>query len=114
MPLSRTVAPYLTRPDAEGVEAVGGHWRHLAFHTGYQPAGALQPRDRPQNRRRRHLPNDASLVRLVSMLAMEANDEWLVGRSYISLGSMTTLDDNRSDGSLAFGSEEEVAKLAAA
>jgi putative transposase len=27
-------------------------------------------------------PDDASLIRLVSMLAIEANDEWLVGRSY--------------------------------
>ena len=48
------------------------------------------------------------------MLAIEANDEWLVGRSYISQGSMATLYDNRSDGSLSFGSEEEVAELAAA
>jgi transposase-like protein len=59
-------------------------------------------------------PDDASLVRLVSMLAIEANDEWLVGRSYISQGSMATLYDNRSDGSLSFGSDEEVAELAAA
>jgi transposase-like protein len=59
-------------------------------------------------------PDDASLIRLVSMLAIEANDEWLVGRSYISQGSMATLYDNRSDGSLSFGSEEEVAELAPA
>src|SRR4051812_4181303 len=38
-------------------------------------------------------PDDASLIRLVSMLAIEANDEWLVGRSYISLKSMVTLSD---------------------
>lgn len=36
-------------------------------------------------------PDDGSVVRLVSMLAIEANDEWLVGRSYISLKSMRTL-----------------------
>ena len=36
-------------------------------------------------------PDDASLIRLVSMLAIEANDEWLVGRSYISQKSMATL-----------------------
>jgi putative transposase len=30
-------------------------------------------------------PDDASLIRLVSMLAIEANDEWLVRRGYISL-----------------------------
>jgi putative transposase len=59
-------------------------------------------------------PDDASLVRLVSMLAIEANDEWLVGRSYISQGSMTTLYDNRSDGSLSIRSEQEVAELATA
>jgi transposase-like protein len=59
-------------------------------------------------------PDDPSLIRLVSMLAIEANDEWLVGRSYISQGSMTTLYDKQSDGSLPSRSKEEVAELAAA
>ncbi len=59
-------------------------------------------------------PNDASVICLVSMLAIEANDEWLVGRSYISQGSMATLYDKQSDGSLSSRSEEEVAELAAA
>jgi transposase-like protein len=59
-------------------------------------------------------PDDASLIRLVSMLAIEANDEWLVGRSYISRQSMATLYDRRSDESLALRSEEEVAELATA
>ena len=45
-------------------------------------------------------PDDASLIRLVSMLAIEANDEWLVGRSYISQGSMAGLYDQQSGGSL--------------
>jgi transposase-like protein len=36
-------------------------------------------------------PDDASLIRLVSMLAIEANDEWLVGRSYMSRQSMESL-----------------------
>jgi putative transposase len=36
-------------------------------------------------------PDDASLIRLVSMLAIEANDEWLVSRGYISLQSMESL-----------------------
>ncbi len=36
---------------------------------------------------------DASLIRLVSMLAIEANDEWLVGHAYISQKSMATLSD---------------------
>ena len=29
-------------------------------------------------------PDDASLIRLTTMLAIEANDEWLVGRAYMS------------------------------
>jgi hypothetical protein len=37
------------------------------------------------------------LIRLVSMLAIEANDEWLVGHSYISRGSMTTLYYTQTD-----------------
>jgi putative transposase len=59
-------------------------------------------------------PDDASLIRLVSMLAIEANDEWLVGRAYIGQQSMATLYDSRSEGSLSVGSEQEVAELAAA
>ena len=59
-------------------------------------------------------PDDASLIRLVSMLAIEANDEWLVGRSYISQGSMATLYETRTDRPLSPRSEEEVAELAAA
>jgi putative transposase len=58
-------------------------------------------------------PDDASVIRLVSMLAIEANDEWLVGRSYISQGSMATLYERQTDGSLPSRSEE-VAELAAA
>jgi putative transposase len=59
-------------------------------------------------------PDDSSLIRLVSMLAIEANDEWLVGRAYIGQQSMATLYDKQSDASLSIGSEEEVAELAAA
>jgi putative transposase len=59
-------------------------------------------------------PDDQSVIRLVSMLAIEANDEWLVGRSYISRGSMATLYDRQTDGSLPSRSEQEVAELTAA
>jgi putative transposase len=37
-------------------------------------------------------PDNASLIRLVSMLAIEANDESLVGRCYMSRQSMKLLD----------------------
>src|SRR3954451_17334282 len=59
-------------------------------------------------------PDDPSLIRLVSMLAIEANDEWLVGRIYISQGSMATLYETRTDRTISPRSEEEVAELAAA
>jgi transposase-like protein len=59
-------------------------------------------------------PDDPSLIRLISMLAIEANDEWLVGRSYISHGSMATLYDSQSEKSLPLNTEEEVAELIAA
>ena len=42
-------------------------------------------------------PDDASLVRLVSMLAIEANDEWLVGRAYMSRQSIEPLLEQRLD-----------------
>ena len=33
-------------------------------------------------------PNDAALVRLAGMLCIEQNDEWLVGRAYLSAESI--------------------------
>jgi putative transposase len=37
-------------------------------------------------------PNDAALLRLVTTLLAEQNDEWLVGRRYFSIESMKLLD----------------------
>jgi hypothetical protein len=48
------------------------------------------------------------------MLAIEANDEWLVGRSYISLKSMALLYATRSEKTLPLKTEEEVTELIAA
>jgi transposase-like protein len=60
-------------------------------------------------------PDDPSLIRLISMLAIEANDEWLVGRSYISQGSMATLYDRRTDRTISPDiNDKEVSELAAA
>jgi putative transposase len=55
-------------------------------------------------------PDDRSLVRLVSMLAIEANDEWLVTRCYMSRQSMEPLVEGR----LKRPAEEEVRELQAA
>ena len=54
-------------------------------------------------------PDDASLIRLTSMLAIEANDEWLVGRAYMSRQSMAPLLEERGH-----QSSEEVLELQAA
>jgi hypothetical protein len=48
------------------------------------------------------------------MLAIEANDEWVVGRSYISQGSMATLYDTRTDRTISPDINKEVSELAAA
>jgi hypothetical protein len=54
------------------------------------------------------------VIRLVSMLAIEANDEWLVGRSYISQKSMAPLWTPRDDRSLPTKTEQKETQLAAA
>jgi putative transposase len=59
-------------------------------------------------------PDDASLIRLVSMLAIEANDEWLVGRSYISQKSMATLRDRGSENELSLDNNDKEVDLIAA
>lgn len=57
------------------------------------------------------LPNDAALLRLASSLLIEQNDEWLVGRRYLSEGSMALVlgrtaepEDNTAPERIAAGS----------
>lgn len=59
-------------------------------------------------------PDDASVIRLVSMLAIEANDEWLVGRSYISQNSMAPLWETPVEKTLPTQNDKEVTELIAA
>jgi transposase-like protein len=60
-------------------------------------------------------PDDASVIRLVSMPAIEANDEWLVGRCYISQKSMALLYAARTSETHSLEDQgEEVAELIAA
>ena len=56
-------------------------------------------------------PDDARLIRLVSMLAIEANDEWLVSRGYISLQS---LEPVLEEPNLSHKQEKELPELQAA
>jgi putative transposase len=55
-------------------------------------------------------PDDRSLVRLVSMLAIETNDEWLVSRCYMSRQSLEPLLEQR----LQRPTDEEVLQLSTA
>jgi transposase-like protein len=55
-------------------------------------------------------PNDRSLIRLAASVVIEQNDEWLVGRRYLSLDSLAPLLEERRDQE----HEEEVLELTAA
>lgn len=46
-------------------------------------------------------PSDASALRLITMLLVEQNDEWAVGRRYFSLDSLAALDAVASPAELA-------------
>jgi hypothetical protein len=59
-------------------------------------------------------PDDASLVRLVSMLAIEAIDEWLVGRAYISQKSMATLRKAGPEKDICLDNNDKEVELIAA
>jgi len=52
------------------------------------------------------LPNDRALVRLAASLLVEQNDEWLVGRRYLSAESIALVHEGED--------REEVAELQAA
>ncbi len=54
-------------------------------------------------------PDDASLIRLATSLVIEQNDEWLVGRRYLSLDSLAPLLEERGEQQ----DKEEVLELTA-
>jgi transposase-like protein len=55
-------------------------------------------------------PNDRALLRLAASIVIEQNDEWLVGRRYLSLDSLAVLLEEHSDSD---GTEEVLALTAA-
>jgi transposase-like protein len=55
-------------------------------------------------------PDDRSLIRLATSLIIEQNDEWLVGRRYLSLDSLAPLLEERREATV----DEEVLELTAA
>jgi putative transposase len=58
-------------------------------------------------------PDYAPAIRLVSMLAIEANDEWLVGRAYISQHSLAPLFAPRDENALSLDNQEVTELIAA-
>jgi putative transposase len=64
-------------------------------------------------------PNDAALIRLAGMLCIEQNDEWLVGRAYLSAESMQAVlalsernsQDSQTEKHRHIEKEKEVAQL---
>jgi transposase-like protein len=48
-----------------------------------------QPRDPPPHRRRRHLPDRGSIIRLVGAVLAKQHDEWAEGRRYLGLDVLT-------------------------
>ena len=58
-------------------------------------------------------PDDRSLIRLVGMLCIEQNDEWLVGRRYLSAAAMEPLLEQRLHRDTTID-HEEVPELTAA
>jgi putative transposase len=70
----------------------GDHWRKL------RSTNPLERLNREIGRRTDVVgifPDDRSLIRLATMLCIEQNDEWLVGRRYLSAGSMEPLLEER-------------------
>jgi len=59
-------------------------------------------------------PNDAALIRLAGALLLEQNDEWLVGRRYLSQESLTALTDRGTSHHPADEETENPAQLQAA
>jgi len=60
------------------------------------------------------IPNDAALLRLAGMLLLEHNDEWLVGRGYLSETSMAlVLTPSRDHDHAHDATHQEVAQLTA-
>src|SRR3954469_14837231 len=86
VPDGRTV---LTSPDVQDIEAVGGDRQHPSRFI--RDTNPLERFNREIGRRTDVVgifPDDASLIRLVSILAIGPNDEWLGARCYLSRQSM--------------------------
>ena len=74
-----------------------------------QPSRSSTPLDRHSSLG--IFPNDAALLRLAGMLLIEQNDEWLVGRRYLSESSMALVMATGHPAGAATTGTKEVAQL---
>jgi transposase-like protein len=113
MPLSRTVAPY-SSANREPDQPIRERRRHPPpFIPVTNP---LERVNREVGRRSDVVgifPNDAALLRLAGMLLLEQNDEWLVGRRYLSESSMALVLAAGADHHPDSPDYQEVPQLAA-
>ena len=113
MPLSRTVAPY---SPARTSKTSGGRGSQAASGRFIRDTNPLERFNREIGRRTDVVgifPDDHSLIRLAGMLCIEQNDEWLVGRRYLSAESISLVlagPDDHIDKEI----KEQVAQLQAA
>lgn len=111
VPDGRTVLPTRTPVASRRPLGHGRHLRHFIPVTN-----PLERFNREVGRRTDVVgifPDDQSLVRLAGMLCIEQNDEWLLGRGYLSAESISlvlTGPDDHPDNEI----KEEVAQLQAA
>ena len=74
-------------------------WRSLDEAALHKSAGTGEPRNRGGTDVVGIFPNDRSLIRLAASVVIGQNDEWLVGRRYLSNHSLETiLDQEQNDG----------------
>ena len=105
-PCSKTPSP----TSSPSTRSRAGHWRKL------RSTNPLERFNREVGRRTDVVgifPDDQSLIRLAGMLCIEQNDEWLVGRGYLSAESISLVlagPDDHIDKEI----KEEVPELQAA
>jgi hypothetical protein len=91
-----SVRPPLARCARDDEDDVLASMTFAAAHGRQIRSTHLVERLNKETRRRTEgvgvFPNDAALLRFVTMLLVDQNDEWLVGRRYLSIESMKQLD----------------------
>ena len=93
---------------------MAGIWRYIVASVPPVP----RPRHVPHVLERSDVicifPNDAALIRLAGALLIEQNDEWLVGRRYLSESSMHLVVAQTEDNEGEKINDQEVPELQAA